>query len=502
MFKSRKKYIKDFNELQEKLAGETLTLPKAADVERSVLGACMINSDSVDKAVALIGYPDDENEYFYSPVHSQVWKAICTLHERGQVVDISTVYEETKKQKTKPTVYDQVEPQYLVELTGSVVSTANVEAHCRLILEKAITREMIMICEEGRLKGFADQDDVFELLEELQDRLFRINSIKHKHGVYSAKNVLKSVIDWLANLKKSPGSARGIMSGLNALDYITNGFQKGDSVIVAARPSQGKTALAVTIAGNAALPTAAMRELGETEKSVAFFSLEMSKDQIMLRLICARAEVNLHDLKRGDATEKDWERLRKAVKEVEEANLWIDDSSGLNPLEIRSKCRNIQTKHGLDLVIVDYLQLVEWHKPLDSREREIAAISRSLKSLAKDLGVPVVSLSQLNRGLESRKDPRPVLSDLRESGAIEQDSDVVIFVHRPKVYGKDKFPDGETTDGKAELIAAKMRNDKVGTARVFFKENHGKFDNINSEQIPLDEAQRRLVAMSSNGKEF
>jgi replicative DNA helicase len=465
-------YLRSFSELYDRVAGTGLLPPQAIEVEQSLLGSCMIDKMACARVLEILGERTLENSPFYREGHTAVYRAIVALSEKSETVDILSV---TNRMQVDGTLNDAGGPAYLVELTSKVVTTANVEAHARLILEKFLARELIRTCEETKLRAFVGEDDTFELLDKAESDLFSLSETRHRKSFQRMNNLAHETIEFLERIHDRDTAVNGVPSGLIELDEITNGWQKTDLIILAARPSQGKTALALTLARSAA-----MNSVKEQNVGVAFFSLEMGAQQLVLRMLCSEAGVDMQAARKGKLKAEDWKKVAAAIGKLNDAPIFIDDTPGITPLELRAKCRRLKQTDSIGLVIVDYLQLMEAGRHLDSREREISMISRSLKGLSKELNLPVIALSQLNRSLESRseKHKRPMLSDLRESGAIEQDADLVCFIYRPETYGIEQYDDGSNTQGTAEIIVGKQRNGPLGTARVSFRGDVGAFNNL------------------------
>jgi replicative DNA helicase len=441
--------------------------PQAVDVEKAVLGSMLIDKEAVPKALELL-----DNASFYSPTHQKYFGAMMALFEKGDPIDAVTLVEELRRRgELNPTE----DPVYITELTMSITSSANVEYHARIVLEKALMRSLINASADVAARAYSDTEDALDLLDEAESKIFSISERRMKRTFIPIKTALHATFEMLEEIHGKHGGVTGVPSGFTVLDDKTGGFQKSDLVIVAGRPSQGKTALALSIARNAALDK-------DKPTGVAVFSLEMSEQQLIIRMLSSEAQVNAHALRTGRLPEDDWKKLSRKVGALAEAKIFIDDTPALSILELRAKARRLKAEHDIGLVIVDYLQLVTGPKNAESREREISMISRSLKALAKELNIPVMALSQLNRAVESRGDKRPQLSDLRESGAIEQDADVVIFVHRPEMYGIAEIKDDEagsiSSEGTAELIIGKQRNGPTGIVRLAFVKEYAGFEKL------------------------
>jgi len=442
--------------------------PQAVEVEQSVLGAMLIEREAIPRAIEIL--PPDS---FYSAKHSRIYEAILALFERGNPVDIITVTEELKRKEQ----LDEVGGAYYVtELTSRVANAANVEYHARIIAEKSLVRKLIETMSALIGDAYDPGSDAFELLDRAEGDIFRISDTQLRRSASSMNDVLKETLARLQSIHGREGGVTGVPSGFSKLDQMTGGWQPSDLIIIAARPSMGKTAFALAAARNAALHP-------QMPTGVAIFSLEMSSQQLAQRMLTSEARVDAQAARTGRMDEEDWPRLARAAGRLSEAPIFIDDTPGLTILELRAKCRRLKAEHDIGLVIVDYLQLMHTTSlgRNSNREQEIAHISRSLKSLAKELNVPVVALSQLSRAVETRGgDKRPQLSDLRESGSIEQDADVVTFIYRPERYGITVDEHGNSTEGLAEIIIGKQRNGPIGDVRLAFVHQHARFENLSA----------------------
>lgn len=450
---------------QPSSADATRTPPRAVEVEQAVLGAMLIDKEAVPKVVELL----DESS-FYTPLHQRIFRAASSLFAKGEPVDAVTVLDELRRQGQLQAAED---PFYITELTRSTTTAANIEYHARIVLEKALMRSLITASTEVASRAYSDTEDALDLLDEAEQKIFQISDRRLKKTFTPIKKALHQTFEMLQDIHGKHSGVTGVPSGFIDLDNYTGGFQNSDLIIVAGRPSQGKTALALSLARNAALSK-------EKKTAIAIFSLEMSEQQLVVRLLASEAKVNAHKLRTGRLEEENWKHLSRNVGRLAEAKIFIDDSASLGILELRAKARRLKAEHNIGLVIVDYLQLVQGPKNAESREREISTISRSLKALAKELNIPVIALSQLNRAVESRTDRRPMLADLRESGAIEQDADVVMFVHRPETYNISEVKDDDgtpiPTEGMAEIIIGKQRNGPTGVVRLTFVKEYAGFE--------------------------
>jgi len=436
--------------------------PQATDLEEAVLGAMMLEKDAVTAVIDIL-----QPKVFYKESHQKIFAAIQRLFGKSEPVDILTVTNELKSTGELEIVGG---PYYITMLTSRIASAANVEYHARIVLQKHIQRELIAISSDIIKDAYEDTTDVFDLLDKAESNLFSVSESNLRRSVEDMQSLVKQARDEIIAAKDSDNHLRGVPSGFTELDRITNGFQKSDLIILAARPSMGKTALALSMARNMAV---------NFGKPVAVFSLEMSAVQLVTRLISSESEIRSDKLKRGDLAAHEWEQLNSKIQQLIDAKLFIDDTPALTIFELRAKCRRLKQQHDIQMVFVDYLQLMSGGgDSKGNREQEISQISRSLKALAKELNVPVLALSQLSRAVENRPgtSKRPILSDLRESGAIEQDADIVQFIYRPEYYKIDEFEDGTSTHRVAELIIAKHRNGAVGDVRLKFIDTFAKFE--------------------------
>ena len=442
--------------------------PQAVDVEQSVLGAMLLEREAIPRAIEVL--PEDS---FYDGRHGRIYGAIRALFERGDPVDLVTLTQELRRRADLEAVGG---PHYLTELTARVASAANVEYHARIIAERSLLRKFIETATLLVGKAYEPGTDAFELLDEAERDVFAISDQQLRRSAVSLAEVVMSTMKRLDAIHGSEGGIIGVPSGLSRVDAFTSGWQPSDMIIIAARPSMGKTAFSLAIARNAALHP-------QKPAGVAYFSLEMSADQLAQRLLTSEARVDAQAARTGRMSDEEWRRIAQAASRLNAAPIYIDDTPGLSILELRAKCRRLKAEHDVGLVIVDYLQLMHGttNSKSPNREQEIAQISRSLKALAKELNVPVIALSQLSRAVETRGgDKRPQLSDLRESGSIEQDADVVAFLYRAERYGITVDEDGNSTEGVAEVIIGKQRNGPIGTATVAFVNQYARFDNLAS----------------------
>lgn len=442
--------------------------PAAIDVEKMVLGAMLLEVEAVPKAIEIL-----KPEYFYDKKHAYIFNSILSLYDANEPVDTVTLYEELKKDGKLEEVGGAA---YLSKLAEDISSAANIDYHARVILEKWILRKLISTSFEIATDAYQGREDVFDLLDQAEAKIFSISEESTKETFKSMDVAVREALELIESIHNKNISAFSVPSGFYQLDEMLGGFQKSDLIIVAARPSMGKTAFALSLARNAAI---------EHKVPIAIFSLEMSTIQLAIRLISAEARINAHSVRTGKFRAEEGAKISRTVHKLSKAPIYIDDTPALNILELRAKARRLKTEKKIGLVIVDYLQLMSSSFRVESREREISIISRSLKALAKELEIPVIALSQLNRAVEQSSDKRPMLSHLRESGSIEQDADVVLFLYRPEVYFEQQ--EGmEEIQGVAEVIVGKQRNGPIGEVKLQFIKEYARFENreLFQTQIP------------------
>src|SRR3990167_2065279 len=436
--------------------------PHNHEAECAVLGAVLIDNDSINKVLEILS-PED----FYREAHSHIFRAMISLSEKNEPTDFVTV----TNTLTSAHLLDMVGgASYLSSLADSIPSSANVVAYAKIIREKSILRRLIEAASTIATSGYEGAEEAESLLDHAERMIFDISENRARASFYAAKDIVKDSFKKIEELFENKKEVTGLATGLTDFDRITCGLQGGDLIIIAARPSMGKTALAINMAEHISL---------NEHKTVAIFSLEMSKEQIVTRMLCSQSRIDSSKLRKGELSDRDWPALTRAGGDLSEVNLFVDDPPPPTVLEMRAKARRLKKEKGLDLLIVDYLQLVRGSGFNNNREQEISEISRSLKALAKELHVPVVALSQLNRAVENRNNRRPQLADLRESGAIEQDADLITFIYRDEVYDPNS-PDR----GVAELIVGKQRNGPTGMCRMAFLNQYTRFENLayNAEQ--------------------
>jgi replicative DNA helicase len=441
--------------------------PSEPEIEASVLGAMMIEKEAVPKALELLSV-----ESFYLKSHQLIYDAMTSLFDAGEPIDTVTLYEELKKRDKLDEVGGAV---YLSKLSQNITSAANIEYHSKIIIEKQILRGLISSAHEIARSAYEGADDAFDILDNAERKIFEITESHLSKSYQGMDRAVRDAMEYIETIHSSTHQKFSVPTGFYELDELLGGFQKSDLIILAARPSMGKTALALTLARNAAI---------DHKVPVGIFSLEMATMQLIIRMICAEARINAHLVRTGKLPHSDGSKLSKTVHKLTDAPVYVDDSPAQSVLEIRAKARRLKSEKNVGMIIIDYLQLMSGPQKAESREREISHISRSLKALAKELNIPVLALSQLNRAVETRTDKRPQLSDLRESGSIEQDADVVIFLNRPEYYGIEKDENGESLEGVTEVIIGKQRNGPTGLVKLAFIKEYARFENLaTSRQI-------------------
>ena len=436
--------------------------PQAVDVEEAVLGALLLEINALTAVIDIL-----KPEIFYKDAHQVIFAAIQRLFSRNQPVDILTVTNELKKSGELELIGGAY---YVSQLTSRIASAANIEYHSRIIHQKYIQRELIRISSEISKEAYEDSTDVLDMLDKAESNLFTLGDRNFRREYKGMADLVSQAIKEIEKAKNHTGGVSGVPSGFSALDRLTSGWQKSDFIVIAARPGMGKTAFVLSMARNIAV---------DFKRPLAIFSLEMSAIQLVTRLISSETMLKAEKLKKGTLESHEWEQLNAMIKELVDAPIFIDDSAGLSLFELRAKCRRLKAQHKIEMVIIDYIQLMSAGDTKGNREQEISTISRSLKSLAKELDIPVIALSQLNRSVETRAGTkRPILSDLRESGAIEQDADLVMFIYRPEYYKLDVYENGDPTAGMADIIVAKHRNGPLDEVRLRFIESYAKFADL------------------------
>ncbi|MFP4555990.1 MAG: replicative DNA helicase [Bacteroidales bacterium] len=437
--------------------------PQALDLEQAVLGALMVEKDAVISVLDVL-----KPESFYKDSHQKIFKAIVELSSKLEPIDILTVTEELRNINELDEVGGAV---YLAQLTSKVGSAAHLEYHAKIIAQKYIQRELIRVSSEIQTKAFDDSLDVDDLLDYSEMELFKVAEGNIKRETTPINTLVKQALHNLEEAGKREDGLSGVPCGFSELDRMTSGWQASDLVIIAARPSMGKTAFVLSMARNMAV---------DHDVPVAFFSLEMSSLQLVNRLIVSESGISHEKIRNGRLTPQEWTQLTVKIGDLQNSRVYIDDTPALSIFELRAKCRRLKAQYDVGIIVIDYLQLMTGpNDAKGSREQEVSTISRSLKAIAKELDVPILALSQLNRSVETRGgNKRPQLSDLRESGAIEQDADMVLFIHRPEYYGFEEDEDGNSLQGVAEIIVAKHRNGAVGDIKLRFRKEQAKFSDL------------------------
>jgi replicative DNA helicase len=437
------------------------TLPHNLEAEKSVLGAILIHNEAFNHAAELIDSRD-----FFRDAHRRIFDKMVALSERNDAIDLVTLKEELQRSGELEEVGG---PAYIASLADGVPRSANVEHYARIVKEKATLRNLIHSANRILADAYQAEDDADLILDGAEKAIFAIAEDRIREGFVPLRDLVQSSFATIEKLQQHKGLVTGVPTGFVDLDEMTAGLQPSDLVLVAARPSMGKTSFVLNVA----------QHIGtQTEMTVGFFSLEMSKEQLFMRMLTSEARIDAHRFRSGYLNEKDYGRLSHALGTLADARVFIDDSASIGVLEMRAKARRLQAEHGLHLLIIDYIQLMQGRGRFESRQTELASISRSLKGLAKELKVPIVALSQLSRAPETRSDHRPQLSDLRESGALEQDADVVMFIFREEQYRDAEGQPNQEAEGIAEIIVGKQRNGPVGTVKLAFIKEHTRFENL------------------------
>jgi replicative DNA helicase len=442
--------------------------PQNLEAEESVLGGVLLDNTAMDRALESITADD-----FYREAHRKIMRAMLELNQRGEPVDLVTLADVLT---VRGELQDVGGAAYLAELADKVPTAANVAYYARIVRQKSVLRSLIQTATEIAMHGYETGADVDQFLDEAEHKIFEISERKVRPQFFKIREIMVESMKAIEQLYERKELVTGVPTGFIDLDRMTAGLQPSDLIVIAGRPSMGKTAFALNIAEYVALTT---------KQGVAIFSLEMSKEQLVLRMLCSEARVDQSKVRAGFAAERDFPKIAMAASRLAESPIYIDDTPALSVLELRAKARRLKREREakLGLIIVDYLQLMRGHSDADNREQEISSISRSLKALAKELGVPVVALSQLNRQVETRAEKRPVMADLRESGAIEQDADVIAFLYRPIVYDKN------AEERAAEVVIAKQRNGPIGTVSLTFMSEYTRFENRAEEDISFGEVE-------------
>jgi replicative DNA helicase len=435
--------------------------PAVPEIEAAVLGAMLIEKEAVSKSIELL-----TAESFYLKEHKIIFGAMVHLFGASEPIDTVTLYNELKKREQLDDAGGVV---YISKLSQNVSSAANVEYHAKIILEKEILRGLITTSHDIARDAYSGTEDAFDILDEAERKIFEITEKHLKKSFQGMDRAVRDALEYIEAIHSNSNTKFSVPTGFYELDEMLGGFQKSDLIIVAARPSMGKTAFALTLARNAAI---------DHKVPVGIFSLEMSTMQLVIRMLCAEGRLNAHLVRTGKLPNEEGVKLSRNAHKLIESPIYVDDTPSQSILEIRAKARRLKVEKNIGVIIIDYLQLMTGPAKSESREREISHISRSLKALAKELNIPVIALAQLNRAVEARPDKRPQLSDLRESGSIEQDADVVMFLNRPEYYGILKDENGNSNEGVAEVIIGKQRNGPVGQIRLAFIKEYARFENL------------------------
>ena len=458
--------------------------PQALELEEAVLGALMLEKNAAERVMDLL-HPN----CFYSDKHKVVFEAIKKLFADGEPIDLLTVKNQLAKNGTLEMAGGSVS---IARLTNKVASAANLEFHSHLLIEKFIQRSLIQVSTEIGKEAYEETNDAFQLLDNAEKRLYAIKDESLKKNFNSIDDLVAKAIEQIESAKSSSDTITGVPTGFNSLDKITNGFQKSDLIILAGRPGMGKTAFALTAARNAAVMF---------NKPVAVFSLEMSAVQLVTRLISGEVELSGEKLRQGNLSEFEMEQLLHKMNALSQANIFIDDTPQLTIFDLKAKARRLKQQKNIELIVIDYLQLMRSDEgSAKNREQEISHISRSLKGLAKELDIPIIALAQLSRAVEQRPDKKPILSDLRESGSIEQDADIVGFIYRPEYYGITQDEEGNSMEGIASVDIAKHRNGATKSAFVRFKKEYAKFENL--DIISYEDGQSITVGSKLNDENY
>jgi replicative DNA helicase len=435
--------------------------PQNLEAEQSILGSLMLENEAWDQIADSLDASD-----FYKPSHQKIFECISELHRKNLPVDLITV---SNLLQSQGSMEQAGGTDYLVSLVSNTISAANIVSYAKIVREKSLLRRVIHQSSQVIEKAYSeDFPDVETFIDQAEADFYKLGETKKVEGLVSPMEVVKSSVIKIEELYKRKADVTGVATGFTLLDKMTSGLQPGELTIIAARPSMGKTALALNLAQHMAL---------RNQKSVAFFSLEMSRESVMMRILASEARINMRDIRSGKIADNVWPKLINVAGQVSDSKLYIDESSGISPFEVRARARRLKSQVGIDVIMIDYLQLMDLKMRVESRERAVSEISKTLKAIAKELGVPVVALAQLNRGVEGRSDRRPMLSDLRESGSIEQDADIIMMLYRDDYYDKDD-PEKQ---GHAEIIIGKQRNGPTGTVKLRWEAEFGRFRDADHE---------------------
>jgi replicative DNA helicase len=459
--------------------------PHNLDAEQSIIGGLLLEHEAWDQVADLIEASD-----FYKPAHQIIYQSIGDLHNKNEPIDVITLGAALQAKGNLESIGGN---EYLIDLIGKTVSAANITAYAKLVKDNSLLRKVIHTSSQFIEKAFAaDFVDVESFIDQVESEVFKLGDKKSSTGLTGPMDIVRSSIQKIEELSKRKVDVTGIPTGFKELDRMTSGFQPGELIILAARPSMGKTAFSLNIAQHMAL---------RGGKTVAYFSCEMGKESVMMRMLAAEAKVSMTELRSGRVPDTAWRNLLSAASALSNSPVYLDDTSAISPFEVRARCRRLKAQYGLDAIMIDYLQLMSMKTKVESREREVSEISKTLKAIAKELQVPVIALAQLNRGVESRGDRRPMLSDLRESGSIEQDADVIMMLYRDDYYEKDD-PDKQ---GHAEVIIGKQRNGPTGTVKLRFEAKFNRFRDADPEApvaMPLSPSPQGGASFSGKPRNF
>jgi replicative DNA helicase len=458
--------------------------PQSLEAEMSILGGLMLNQDSFDLVADQIDTLD-----FYSPAHQKIYQAIKDLHAKGKPVDLVTVTDQLQVKNEFDAAGGFI---YLTTLLEKTISSANIGAYTQIVKQKSLLRKLISTSTSIIETAYASEQDVQTILDLAEGEILKVSESTNSDGLVDSMQIVKDSIKRIETLYQQKEEITGIPTGFTQLDRMTAGFHPGQLIVVAARPSMGKSAFSINLASHAAL---------RAKKSVAFFSLEMSREDVMVRLLASEARVHMGSLRNGRLQDSDWPRLIAAAGTISESKLYIDDSAGISPHEVRARCRRLRSKGELDMIVIDYLQFMQLKQNRESRAAEVSEISRQLKSIAKEMQIPVIALAQLNRAVEGRTDRRPMLSDLRESGSIEQDADIIMMLFREEYYDKE---DPEKK-GKSTVIIGKQRNGETGDVALRFEGQYQRFRDAEPETVsplPPPQAPPSFPGQSGKPKNF
>ena len=455
--------------------------PQNLEAEQSILGGLMLDKEAWDQVADILSSSD-----FYKPQHQKIYSTIAELSQKNLPIDLITV---SNHLQTKGEMESVGNTEYLVDLVNKTIGSANVVSYAKIVKEKSVLRRMISTSNEIIENAYnEDFTEVDLFIDQAEEKFYRLSQAKQSEGLINPLEVVKASVAKIEDLYRRKADITGLPTGFTQMDRMTSGLHGGELLIVAARPSMGKTAFSLNLAQHIAL---------RAKKTVAYFSLEMSREAVMMRLLAAEARISMKDIRSGKISDSAWPKLIQAAGHISDSAIFIDDTSGISPTEVRARARRLKARQGLDVIVIDYLQLMDLKQKVESRERAVSEISKALKSLAKELDVPVIALAQLNRGVEGRTEKRPMLSDLRESGSIEQDADVIMLLYREDYYDKEN----SEVVGNAEVIIGKQRNGPTGTVKLRWEAEFGRFKDTDPESYhPVPPPQPSAVTSGNFGK--